>query len=132
VNPKVWQLLGRAQEDLRAAGEVLETSLPERAASDGYYAMFHAAEALLLSEGLEHSSHAATHAAYGLLFAKTGKLDPKFHRQMLAAYDNRLTADYDVTMRLPLEEVHALIAQAKEFVAAAEQYLNALGSQCAP
>ena len=78
MSSKVWQLLERANEDLTAAADILNTTLPERAVTDAYYAMFHAAEALLLSEGLEHASHSATHAAFGLRFAKTSKLDPKF------------------------------------------------------
>jgi uncharacterized protein (UPF0332 family) len=93
-------LLGRAHEDLGAAAEVLKTAHPERAASDAYYAMFHAAEALLLSIGLEFSSHAAVHAAYGVHFSKIAKLDPTFHRNLIQAYNARITSDYDVTVKL--------------------------------
>lgn len=70
MNPKVWSLLGRAHEDLAAAGELLQGSHPEHAASAAYYGMSHAAEALLLSIGIEVSSHGATHAAFGVHFAK--------------------------------------------------------------
>ena len=126
MNPKVWLLLQRAREDLQAAEDVLRTTFPERAASDAYYSMFHAAEALLLSLGLEMSSHSATHAAFGLRFAKTRKLDPKLHGYLVQTFNARLTADYDVTVRLPLEEVQVLLAQAREFVMAAEEYLHNL------
>lgn len=125
MSPKVWQFLERAREDLQFAEDVLKTTLPERAASDAYYAMFHAAEALLLSIGLEMSSHSATHSSFGVHFAKTGKLDPKLHRYLVDAFNARLTTDYDVTVKLGLEDVREILTQAKEFVAAAEEYLNA-------
>ena len=126
MNPKVWQLMQRAEEDIEAAENVLRTAHPDRAASDAYYAMFHAAEALLLSLGIELSSHNATHAAFGLHFAKTRKLAPVLHRNMIEAFNARLTADYDVTVKLQVDQVREILGQAKEFVAAAEQYLNAL------
>jgi len=126
VNPKVWQLLERAHEDIEAAEDVFRTIHPERAASDAYYAMFHAAEAPLLSLGVETSSHSATHSIFGLQFSKTGKLDPKYHRYILDAFESRLAADYDVTVKLRLEEVQEILTQAKEFVAAADDYLRRL------
>ena len=117
--------MGRAHEDLEAAEDVLRTTHPDRAAGDAYYAMFHAAEALLLTLGLELSTHSATHAAFGLHFSKTGKMPAHLHRNMLDAFDARLTADYDVTVKLRVEEVREILSQAKESVAAAEEYLNA-------
>ncbi len=124
MNPKVWLLLERAREDLEAARDVLRTERPWRAATDAYYAMFHAAEALLLSLNIEMSSHSATQAAFGQHFAKTGRLDPRLHRHLLNAFDKRITADYDVTVKLRMEEVEELTAQAEEFVAAADRYLE--------
>ena len=124
MNPHVWLFLDRAREDLLAAADALGTPRPWRAASDAYYAMFHAAQALLLTLGLRFSSHGGTHAAFGLHFAKTGRLDPKLHRYPIDAFEARLTADYDITVHLPLENVHTMVARAKEFVAAAEAYLE--------
>lgn len=126
MNPKAWLLLDKAREDLAAAEDTLKTPRPWRAASDAYYAMFHAAEALLLSSGVETSSHAATQAAFGQRFAKTGRLDPKLHRSLLNAFDKRITEDYDVTVRLSVGDVEQLVAQARDFVSAAEQYLENL------
>ena len=125
MNPKVWLLLARAREDLQFAEDVLQTGTAWRAAHDAYYAMVHAAEALLLSLGITTSSHSETHGAFGRHFAKTRALDPKFHRFLVDAFDARITADYDVTVTLQRKEVEPLLAQAREFVAATEQYLSA-------
>ena len=37
-----------------------------------------------------------------------------------------MTTDYDVIVKLRLDDVRTLVAEAKEFVAAAEHYLSAL------
>jgi hypothetical protein len=47
------------------------------------------AEAMLLSKGLTFSSHSAVVATYGKEFAKTGLLDPKFHRDIIDAQECR-------------------------------------------
>lgn len=96
--------MGRAHEDVEAAEEVLLTTHPDRAAGDAYYAMFHAAEALLLSLGMEFSKHSATHAAFGKYFSKPGRVPQQLHRYMLDAFDARLTTEYDVTVKLRVEK----------------------------
>ena len=125
MNPKVWLLLARAREDVEFAEDILHTANAWRAAHDAYYAMFHAAEALLLSLGITTSSHGETHGAFGQHFAKTRVLDPKFHRYLIDAFNARITADYDATVTLPKEDAEVLVAQAREFVAATERYLSA-------
>ena len=42
------------------------------------------------------SKHSAVQAAYGKEFAKTGLLDPKYHRWFLKAFEDRLQTDYGV------------------------------------
>ncbi len=124
MNPKVWLLLEKAWEDIAAGKDILGTPRPWRAASDAYYAMFHAAEAMLLSLGIETSSHAATQAAFGQHFAKSRRLDPKLHRYLLNASEKRIASDYDVTVRLRTEDVQELLLQAEEFVGAAQYLLS--------
>lgn len=62
--------------------------------------MFYVAEALLAERDLEFKKHAAVHAAFGEHFAKTRSLDPKYHRWLLDAFDQRITADYRVGAEL--------------------------------
>ena len=67
-------LLDKALESLAASRDLVSTRHFEVAASRAYYAMFYAAEAVLLEEGLEFSSHGAVHGAFGERFASTGRL----------------------------------------------------------
>ena len=66
--------------------------------------MFYAAEALLSAKRLQFRKHSGVHGAYGREFAKTGILDPKYHRWMLEAFSRRLEADYHVGAQISDEE----------------------------
>jgi uncharacterized protein (UPF0332 family) len=89
-----------------------------------YYAMFYTAEALLASRELTFSSHGAVHGAFGKEFVKSGELDAKFHRWLLAAFRERQETTYDVDVRIAPEHVETLIARAKEFLAGARAHLG--------
>ncbi len=52
------------------------------------------AQALLLSRGLRFSRHGQVIAQYGRHFARTGLLDPRFHRLLNRAFRLRQLADY--------------------------------------
>lgn len=86
--------------------------------------MFHAAEALLLSRGLEYTSHRASLAAYAREFAKGGLLPPRFHRALLDAYEARLSADYESAFTVDSETARRYLDSAKEFVASAAKFLG--------
>jgi len=44
-------------------------------------------------------------ARFGEQFAKSGRLDPKFHRWLLDAFDRRLQGDYGFEALIAPEEV---------------------------
>ena len=62
-------MLRLSEESLEAAKLLLERGYPAFASSRAYYAMFGAAEALLLSKELSFSKHSAVIAAFGQHFA---------------------------------------------------------------
>jgi hypothetical protein len=128
VSPEVWLLLDKAREDLAAMKDVMATPRPWRAATDAYYAMFHAGEALLLSRGIETSSHAATQAAFGREFSRPAELDPRLHRHLINAFEKRTVVDYEVSVKLEPGDIELVARQAEEFVAAAAAYLERGGS----
>lgn len=87
--------------------------------------MFSAAEALLLGERLSYSRHSAVIAAFGRQFAKTGRLDPEFHRYLIEAQDSRTVADYDAGPGLTEEDAREQVRRAEAFLTIAERVLNA-------
>lgn len=117
-------LLNRSSKELRAARLLIGEDLTPMAASRAYYALFYIAEALLFEEGLQFSSHGELQGAFGKEFAKTKRLDPKFHRYLLDAYDQRQDADYEVDSYPSQEEVKKIVEWGEEFLEAARKFLK--------
>ena len=88
--------------------------------------MFYIAEALLLSHSLSFSSHSAVIAAYGKEFARHKALDPIFHRYLMDAQDARQIGDYGIESHVPATEATETIQHGKEFLEAAEIFLQTL------
>ena len=120
------KLLEKAIDSIEAAEVLLEIDKSEISAGRAYYAMFYIAEALLNEKGLKFSKHSGVHAAFGKHFAKTKELDPKFHHWLLDAFDKRLAGDYSVDINIERDVAAAIIIQAREFLEAAQTYLERL------
>lgn len=119
------KLLDKSLDVLEAVEALLKIGKIDVAAGRAYYSMMHTAEALLFEEkDLSFNRHGDIHGAYGLYFAKTKILDPKFHRWLLDAFDQRVVGDYDVSSGLDHEMVSEMIEQAREFLQATRMYLN--------
>ncbi len=116
-------LLGKARENLQAAALLRREGFLAIAASRAYYAMFYTAEALLLARGLTFSSHAAVIAAFGREFAKTGLLEPRFHRHLIDLQNLRQSGDYDTDAAVTAEEVDAALQWAQDFLVSAAAYI---------
>ncbi len=119
------KLLDKSLDVLEAAEALLTIGKIDVAAGRAYYSMMHAAEALLFEEkDLSFNTHGDIHGAYGQYFAKTKLLDPKYHRWLLDACDQRIVGDYGVSSGLDKELVSEMIGQAHEFLQATKSYLN--------
>lgn len=81
------KLLAKASRAIQSSRTLLDSGDPESAVSRAYYAMFYVAEALLGEKGLRFRKHGGVHGAFGEHFAKTGTLDPKYHRWLLEAFN---------------------------------------------
>ena len=124
MKEEVRKLFNKAKRALRAAETLLQAGDGESATGRAYYAMFHTAQALLRERDLRFRKHGSVHAAYGKHFAKTGVLDPKFHRWLLAAFNKRIKSDYDIDSVIDKEAARQTIKQAREFMEVAEAYLE--------
>lgn len=124
MNPDTPKLLHKAFRALHAAEILLREDEFDFAAGRAYYAMLYVAQALLREKGLRFSKHSAVHAAYGLHFARTAALDPKFHGWLLDAYDSRIQGDYGIDVEATTKRVQEMIDQGREFLAAARSYLG--------
>ncbi|MEW5941768.1 MAG: HEPN domain-containing protein [Chloroflexota bacterium] len=108
-----------------AAKVMIDNSIIRFSAAQSYYTIFYLAQALLLTKGLTFSKHSAVVAAYGREFARTGLLDPKFHRYIIDAQERRQIGHYgeeheEVTEKQALESFQ----WAGEFMEAVKAYLS--------
>ena len=125
MNEHTQKLLAKSLDVLEAAEALLNIGKIDVAAGRAYYSMMHTAEAVLFEEkDISLNKHGDIHAAYGLYFAKTKILDPKFHRWLLDAFDQRIVGDYDVSSGLDSEMVSEMIEQAREFLQTAKAYFS--------
>lgn len=120
----IEDLIQKARESLAAAALLLEQGYADFAVSRGYYAMFYAAEAALLSQGLAFSKHAGVIAAFGQHLAKPGHLPRHLHRYLLDAFDARQISDYDAPGMVGEERAKRLLTWAHEFVEAVIAFLK--------
>lgn len=120
---RVSSYLAKSKEAAEEMELLLKAEHFSGACDRAYYAVFHMAQALLAHEGKEFSSHEAVISAFGREFAKTGKIDPKYHRILREAFDLRLTADYDVESTVSEEAARNLITDCRDFLGAINRLL---------
>ncbi|MBI4313909.1 MAG: HEPN domain-containing protein [Candidatus Omnitrophica bacterium] len=116
--------LEKAGQSLVATEQLLSGGNPEFAAGRAYYAMFYVAEALLNEKGFRFKKHGGVHGAFGEHFSKTGLLDAKYHRWLLASFEERITGDYEVSEPIEAAKVETMLQQAREFLEAARNHLT--------
>lgn len=111
------QLHIREAENCLAEAELLlASSFAGAAVSRSYYAMFHAATAALLQQGIKRRSHQGIITAFGQTFVKPGTVDARFHRYFAKAFSLRQESDYLPVVRLVNERAREVLDWAREFV----------------
>ena len=96
MKKEVQRLFEKANHALAVAESLFEQGFPQDASSKIYYAMFYAAQAVLRSKNIDVVKHSAVESALGYHFAKTGRIDPRYHRMLINARKVREIVDYDI------------------------------------
>jgi len=116
--------LKKARAALTAAQALLALSLWDDAVSRAYYAAFHAAQALLVSRGLEARSHAGLGALLWEHFVRPGVVSKSLGRDLSSLQKFREDADYDLNQRFDDESARAEVDKASRVVAEIEAHLH--------
>ena len=124
MNPDIEALIHKAKESLGAARSLAKNNYFDFAASRAYYTMFYVAEALLAAIGQSYNKHSAVISAFGREFAKTEKMDSKFHRWLIDAQDFRNIGDYGVEAHVSEDDANIVCDWANEFIKSAENFLS--------
>ena len=111
-----------AQNDLSEAKTGYENERYKWSTVQAYYAMFHAARALVYSKDYREKSHYCLSVALKALFVDEGKMDAQSVRDLLNAMNLREAADYDA--EFSQSGAKAVIASADKFIQKAMDILN--------
>lgn len=117
--------MASAHDALRAAEALLALALLRDAMSRAYYAVFHAARALLLLEGLEAKTHAGVLRFVATDLVRTGKLDARANLLLAKLHAFRQASDYAYAFDIAATDASEEIAQARAFVEAASSTVGA-------
>lgn len=114
-----------ARSDLADAKAGYENERYKWSTIQAYYAMFHAARALVFSEGYREKSHYCLAVALRALFVDNKRIDAQSVRDFLNAMNLREAADYESDFSQTGAE--AVIASADKFIEKAVAILGISG-----
>jgi len=126
LKKEVQGLLEKADHALEVAEALEQQGFTQDASSRIYYAMFYAAQALLKAENIEVVKHSAVESAFGYHFAKTGRVDPKYHRLLINARKVREVVDYDIQEEMIDQTAVLKIEEGREFVSVVKGIIEKL------
>jgi hypothetical protein len=112
------------REALADAQSGLEQDRSRWAANRAYFAMFHAATALLLKDGLSFSRHRGVISAFNQRLVKNRRFPRELGSQLSVAFEARNAADYGYREQISLDVVADLVRGAERFVAETERILG--------
>ena len=117
----------RANAALQQSKDILALGYHDVAISRAYYAMFYAATALLLSQGISRSKHSGVHSAFGQHFIKPGLIEPEYGRILVNAFNVRLDSDYEIYPSADAMLAKNILHDGEQFVDRATTYLQSQG-----
>ena len=114
-------------ESIEIASQVLESRHPRSAIGNCYYAIFYAASAVLLSQGIERSKHSGVRSAFSQYFVHKHIFPDAFGKLFETLQEERESADYNMTYEPGEEVAEERLEQARHFVQSIRDYLRERG-----
>jgi uncharacterized protein (UPF0332 family) len=114
--------LSVARSDLSDAKASYENKRYKWSTIQAYYAMFHAARALVYSQGYREKSHYCLAVALRALYVDKGTIDIQLVRDFLNSMNLREAADYDA--EFSQSGAKAIIASVEKFILQATTILG--------
>lgn len=114
-----------ADEHLKASKLLLDAGLLKDSIGRSYYAMFAATRALLALEGRDFSKHAGVISYFQKEYIKTRKLDVKYSKYLVEAFQVRNNADYSDYYIVAKNDAVEQYGKAKDFCDAIRKFIDA-------
>ena len=117
----------KAENRLKAAESLFELGYYDDVVSRAYYAVFHAVQALFLTEGEKAETHKGVLTLFSLLFIKTWRFRKEFGKYLSNLKDDRESGDYKVFSYIDEETAKNALVEAREFLDETKVYLSRSG-----
>ena len=116
-----------ARQMLNVAAHNIADGFYGSAINRAYYAIFYAANALLVTQGLSRSRHSGVVAAFREYFVRPGAIEPEYSDIYGRVMDNRHVSDYEIEVPIAAEVATRDSNDALRFVERVEQFLRQEG-----
>lgn len=116
--------IDRAKETLEGAKLLYDNKKLFSAVNRIYYAIFYAANALLLTKGLSSSKHAGVLALFNKEFINENIVSKESGRFFSEMFEFRQKADYKDLVKFEKKDVEVWLAKASEFIPEIEKLLH--------
>ena len=87
--------LSKAKQYLEDTKRTLELEMYDTSANRSYYAIFHAARAVLALDGLDFKKHSGVISNFQMRYIKTGIFDKQLLNIIKSAFSLRTESDYE-------------------------------------
>ena len=126
LRQEILARLRKAERRLKVARDLHRQAEYEDSVSPSYYAVYHAAQAALLTEGLRAETHRGLSTLFGLHLVEPGKLPRKLAKYLRNVRDDREEGDYEVYSDLDEEDSRTALREAEEFLRTIEEFTKPL------
>ena len=106
----------KAKKKLEAAKLLLEKEFFDDSVSRAYYAMYHAAKAVLILKNIDPQKHAGVVSMFGLHFVNEGLIERYLGSALAYAKETREIGDYEEFMETSKDTAEAVIDDAENFL----------------
>ncbi len=110
---------------MKASKLLLDAGLYKDSIGRSYYAMFAAARALLALDGKDFSKHSGVISYFQKEYIKTRKIDVKYSRYLVNAFQVRNHADYEDYYIVANDDAVEQYENAAEFCEAIKEFIKA-------
>jgi len=118
------EILTLAREHLQSAALLYQQGQFRDSISRSYYAIFHAARALVEAKGFKGKKQEGVISYFDRHLVKTNQINKKFSKILHEAKDLREMSDYEESWRATREQTEKLLESARLFIAEAERLLS--------
>jgi len=122
-NREIGLHIEQAREMLEVATQNIANGFYASAINRAYYAIFHAANALLTTRGLSRSKHSGVIAVFREHFVKPGLIEVEYSDIYGRVMDNRYVSDYEIEIVIEVQAAEGDLSDSQRFDERIEQPL---------